>query len=62
MENGNHRFPDIRHGFYAVLRQLLPGLPVPLRAVITLSWLLVMIGLALFGFLEPRAEFHYLAM
>ncbi|WP_460021089.1 hypothetical protein [Magnetospira thiophila] len=52
----------MKQGIHATLRHWIPGLSGPWRDLITGLWLVVMLLLAAYGFLEPRAEFQYLAM
>ena len=62
MENSNDRDFYVNGGAYGVLAVVASSLPVPVRRVLIGLWISLCISLALFGFLEPRAEFHYLAM
>jgi hypothetical protein len=62
MEIGNVRLPDVKDGFTSFLHGILPGKSQLLRNVIAFLWYVIVLLLALFGFLEPQAEFHYLAM
>lgn len=54
--------PDIADGMLAIVRQRWPGLAPGWRLALCVLWWIAMLALALYGVLEPRAEFHYLAM
>lgn len=62
MEKRNARLPDLALGITGALSQWWPGLAMKWRVTLSVVWWLAMVLLALYGLLEPRAEFHYLAM
>ncbi|CCQ73609.1 Protein of unknown function [Magnetospira sp. QH-2] len=52
----------MKQGVFGFLSHRFPDLSAAKISALSAIWLLAMLGLALFGMFEPRADFHYLAM